>query len=473
MRCVRSRVSEVVREFNHVDLGDERRENRLRGVVTRLAKKPDVSFPRAMKTEADLEGFYRFLSNEAVTCEALLRPHVEATVDRASDYSELLAVHDSSQFKYATERKGLGRLQRSGHGFIGHVSLAVTADEMHSVLGVVALETWTRQGETPTALRKQGKISYEESREMPNEQDVWLRNTDAAEAAVGDHTSLIHVMDSEADDYDLMADLVARRQRWILRLAYDRNLCDQPSDGPGKAKGFMAAREVVCTREVHISAHRRPPAGGDRRSRQRDAREATLAISAAPLVFRRPSNSKHSVAQLAVNVVAVRETAPPPDGEPIEWLLVTTEPIENEAQILKIVDCYRGRWVIEEFFKALKTGCGIEKRQLESLETIKKALALFMPIAWSLLQLRTVARRDHAAPATLVMTPTELKVLGRATKVRFSPSSTVHDAMLAIARLGGHHRSNGEPGWQLLGRGYQDLLMLVAGYRLATPRSDR
>lgn len=39
--------------------------------------------------------------------------------------------------------------------------------------------------------------------------------------------------------------------------------------------------------------------------------------------------------------------------------------------------------------------------------------------------------------------------------------------LLAVARLGGHLRSNGDPGWLVLGRGYQDLLMMTAGYRLA------
>ncbi|MBN2405161.1 MAG: hypothetical protein JXE06_06225 [Coriobacteriia bacterium] len=39
--------------------------------------------------------------------------------------------------------------------------------------------------------------------------------------------------------------------------------------------------------------------------------------------------------------------------------------------------------------------------------------------------------------------------------------------MPAVAALGGHLRSNGEPEWLVLERGLQDLLMLVAGYQLA------
>ena len=79
----------------------------------------------------------------------------------------------------------------------------------------------------------------------------------------------------------------------------------------------------------------------------------------------------------------------------MEWQLVTSEPIGTQEQVLRVVDWYRGRWLIEEFFKALKTGCAYEKRQLESFATLQIALALLAPVAWQLLLLRQLAR---AAP---------------------------------------------------------------------------
>lgn len=94
------------------------------------------------------------------------------------------------------------------------------------------------------------------------------------------------------------------------------------------------------------------------------------------------------------------------------------------------------------------------------------ALGLFVPIAWSLLHLRTLTRTHKNAPAQTVVTEPQLAVLRSASPKPLPPHPTARDVMLAIARLGGHHATNGEPGWQLLGRGYQDLLMMVAGYRL-------
>jgi hypothetical protein len=50
--------------------------------------------------------------------------------------------------------------------------------------------------------------------------------------------------------------------------------------------------------------------------------------------------------------------------------------------------------------------------------------------------------------------------------------ATARDAMLAVAALGGHLKSNGDPGWLVLGRGLNDLLALGWRAREAA-RSDR
>ncbi len=463
----------VAREFVGAELGDARLGRRLTAIVQRLEAAPDVPFPRAMATGADLEGYYRFLGNKVVTPRALLKPHIDATVGRLAEFVEALAVHDTSECRFAGSREDLGRLTRSGHGFLVHFTLAVTLDARRDPLGTLALETWTRNEPTPTALRKQRKLTQSAAMSLPNEQDRWWRGIEAAEAAVaGRRTSLIHVMDSEADDYDLMSKLVEARRRWVIRLCHDRSL--SMAGQPAKTKELVAQREVLCKRTVHLSRRERQPGGTQRkRAALREQRLATLAISAAPVTFQRSRNCRDGAETLPVNIVSVREIDPPTDQEAVEWLLITTEPIENEEDVLKVVDCYRGRWRIEEFFKALKTGCAFEKRQLESLHTLLNALALFVPIAWNLLRLRTAARSEESVPASLILDPEQIVVLRKASEVPLPASPTARDAMLAIARLGGHLRSNGDPGWVVLGRGYQDLLMMVAGYRLAIRRCDR
>lgn len=176
---------------------------------------------------------------------------------------------------------------------------------------------------------------------------------------------------------------------------------------------------------------------------------------------------------LPVNVIYVNEIAPPKNAEPVEWILLTTEPISTKKAILRIVDIYRSRWLIEEYFKALKTGCDFQKRQLESCSTLLVALGIFAPIAWGLLRLRALSRTAPNALATRALTPTQLEVLRRHPKSKMPATARVRDALLAVARLGGHLRSNGDPGWIVLGSGYQQLLVLEVGFRMGKETCDQ
>jgi hypothetical protein len=179
-------------------------------------------------------------------------------------------------------------------------------------------------------------------------------------------------------------------------------------------------------------------------------------------------------AELTLNVVRVWETSPTPGEPAVSWILYTTESIETAEQLLAIVDYYRSRWVIEEFFKALKTGCSIEKRQLESYHALSLALAVFLPIAWRLLLARSISRKIPNAPATTVASKVQLQLLRHKLELSALPK-TAEAATLAIAKLGGHLKRNGPPGWLTLGRGLEALLLMEAGWRAAmeAQRSDQ
>jgi len=164
-------------------------------------------------------------------------------------------------------------------------------------------------------------------------------------------------------------------------------------------------------------------------------------------------------------VVYASETNPPAGEPPIEWRLLTTEPIDSTDQVLRIVEWYRTRWLIEEFFKCLKTGCAYEKRQLESLNTLLVALALLAPIVWQLLLMRHLAREVPNTKATVALTARQIAILRTALDgQQLDARPSIRDALLAAARLGGHLRQNGEPGWIVLTRGMQKLLCMEAGW---------
>ena len=172
-------------------------------------------------------------------------------------------------------------------------------------------------------------------------------------------------------------------------------------------------------------------------------------------------------------MIRVWEIDPPEGQEPIEWKLVTTEAVSNREQILKVVDSYRARWRIEEYFRALKTGCKYETRQLESFDTLQKALAILIPVAWRILLLRHLGRMEPNATAEIFFNKTQLKVLRFMYHKELPAQLTIEQAMLALASTAGHHKSNGDPGCQILWRGYTELLKFEKVWQKASKTCDR
>jgi Transposase DNA-binding/Transposase DDE domain len=451
-------------EILSADFGDDRLTRRLGLLVDSLAGAPEMSFPEAGGgDDSVLEGTYRFLNNPRVTPERILAPHYVATRVRAEAVKTVLVPHDTTEFSFGNVPRGdLGRVGRgNSYGFCGHFALVVEPGSRQP-LGTIALQTYARPRRTGPYRRKKADDPTLETRR-------WSAGVELAEKRLAG-VRAIHVMDREADNFAFLAEMKERGRCFVVRMKYDRVL-----DKSGEARTVRAKIEdapVRAQREVALSRRRRQDLPAYReRYPPREGRPATLEFSARELTLPRPTTSRHSPhEELTLNLVHVREVEAPQGLEPIDWLLWTTQPIETAEQILAIVDAYRGRWVIEEYFKALKTGCAFEKRQLESSKALLNALAMLTPIAWRLLRLRNLGRHHPDASATQALTPVQIKCL-RAAYIHFYrrklPSLlSVREAMLAVGKLGGHLARNGDPGWIVLGRGYDKLLTIELGHSL-------
>jgi transposase-like protein len=115
-------VPDVGAEFGRVRLGDPRLGQRVQRMAAALARRPGASLPEAMGSTAAREGAYRFLSNPRVTLSRVLDSHVKATVERARQAGRVLVISDTTEFKFSTEREGLGVLSgKHREGFLGHL----------------------------------------------------------------------------------------------------------------------------------------------------------------------------------------------------------------------------------------------------------------------------------------------------------------------------------------------------------------
>lgn len=448
-------------EFEGAELGDRRLVGRLAMLASALSREPGASIARVSKSRAAREGAYRFLENSRVTMEELLRPHQEATAERCRRERVVYVVSDTTEVVLAGEKRGkqLGRIQGRQRGFLAHVALAVSTSGNRPPLGVLGLETIVRAEK-----RKGHRNARQKDQTDDRESARWGAMVDRTEKLL-DGAAAIHVMDREADMFELLSQLNRDSRRFVIRAARDRVISE------GKLFESVAQATTVMEREVHLSARLRAQRTAKGRGHPaRHKRGARLGIAAKRVTLCRPKRCPKTLPEtLDVNIVHVLEPEPPEGAPPVQWVLVTTEPVETPEQIAAVVDAYRARWLIEEYFKAMKTGCAFESRQLRSMHTLENALGLLAPIAWRLLLLRTLEREAPTTPAVDVLDPLLLEALAaklkeiREPKV-LPPSPTVADAMKGIARLGGHHQSNGPPGWQLLWYGFQYLLSYADGF---------
>lgn len=474
-------------EFAAARFGDKRLNDRAALFLDSALLRPECSLPKMAGGSAGAEGLYRFIANDKVTVPKISSPHSEQTVHRAQAAGAVLILHDTSTFGYGkhTKRQGLGEIAGGGVGFLAHVSLGVCEASRHP-LGVLKHHAWARppapatneatdksspdicvQGVTPCKCGPNGKAKKpkkaQHNHNAANAKDCesmrWIEHAIETGKMLGT-VPHVHVADRESDDYKYLAELDNAGECFVTRASHNRAL----GDGV-KLYTAMDGMVVQLCREVYLS-RRAPAPGASQRAINppRDERMAKLQISAGTLeITRTPRAPRTSPKSVRLNYVQVTEIDVPAGLAPVIWRLVTNLPVSTPEEIARVVDIYRSRWVIEEFFKALKTGCSYNSHQIESFEGLSKLLALLLPLAWKLLEVRTVARTEPEAPATVVLTAQQVAFLRilhdkQHPKSRLAAKPTVKDAIYALARLGGHFKQNGDPGWQTIGAGLQRLL---------------
>lgn len=463
-----AKLSAIEREFEGARLGDERRQARLLKVASSVGRDPSASFPRAMGSDAELEAFYRFINNEHCSAEAIIEPHVEATLERSRAVGEVLVIHDSTYVELpGTPGRGdMGvTTTNNRRGFLAHVSLVAT--EAGSVpLGVAHVSTLTRTGTKWKARKNRAQVA---SGDKSRESTRWLRAMETIEDARDGHFEAIHVTDAEGDFFEFLSTMRSRGARFVIRAA-------QLNRGVSTGEECTSLRDVVdrlepqVFRNVELNArHFAPGSVGSNRRRKhppREARVARCAVAATTVRVERTRYTKGSGEPFDINVVRVWEPKAPGGQHPVEWVLFTTEPVSSKRQQLRVVDIYRKRWLIEEYFKALKSGCSLEKRQVDSYAAMRRVLSLLLPLAYRLLRLRSLHRFAPDENVTAVFDPTDLLLIGQAQPRPLPAPTTLEEAMALLAKMGGHITNNGPPGWMTLGAGFEKLLLLKLGFEM-------
>lgn len=459
MQASRTTASRFGEEhFGGARLGDVRRQRRLVAVANQMAKHPGGSLPDKVNSPANLKALYRLMDSDAVTHAEVLRPHVERTLDRMRAHEGVvLVIHDTTELDYSGRtslRDDLGQIGNGGgRGYKCHNSLAVTA-ESREVLGLTHQILFCRP-RVPKGEKKSARL-----RRATRESRLWKQGSEALPAAPPSRL-WVDVADRGADTTEFLDFEEAQGKNYLVRSQHNRWVL-QGHDGetePVKMHDGLRALPEAGRRTVDV-----PARGG------RAARTATVAVAWAPvrvLPPRQPRGQERGT-PLAVWVVRAWELDPPAHvAEPLEWILLTNVSVRTFADACRRLDWYARRWIIEEYHKAMKTGCGIERMEFTNQDRLQPAIALVSVLAILLLTLRDRSRRSdaHQRPARDFI-PTEYVTVLSAWRFQDPDRAlTVHAFYFALARLGGHQNRKHDhpPGWLVLWRGWTQLHAMVEG----------
>ena len=358
--------------------------------------------------------------------------------------------------------RGAGPLDGdSRRGALLHVLHGFTPDG--TPLGTVASQAWTREEGAHCAM-----LSRAERAKQPIEEKEsyrWVTTLRQAQQ-VGQAcptTQCLCVADSEADIYEVLMQGMAEAGNvdWIVRACQDRavrpeNPCETSAS---HLRDQALATPPLFTQDIHVRGRRAKTACETRGRRQpRASRETEVSVYATEVTLRGPYRPGGKLPDVTVNVVLVREEHPPENEVPVEWVLLTSLPIANVENVRRVIQCYTVRWMIEIYFRVLKSGCRVETRRLETLDRQLNCLAIFMIVAWRTLFVCRLGRSCSEMSCEVIFEPAEWRSTWKIVKKQDPPPEppTLGVMVKMVAQLGGYvYRAHSEPGPQTIWIGLQ------------------
>lgn len=454
----------VLEETRTVDLNDVRLNARFREVLAQLSQRPTASIPGACGGHAETTAAYRLFDNENATFERILEPHTEVTRQRIAAQATVLLVQDTTEIdvtRPTQQVKGAGPLDAGvRHGMLLHLLHAFTPEG--TPLGTLAGAPWAREKGVHSA-----QLSRAQRAAIPikdKESYRWLETFVKArdEAARCPGTRFISVCDSEADIYEVLSEAQAepRHIDWIVRGCQDRAL--QEESGNAAARHIyecVQGQPVLFSQTLNVRGRDSKVTCDTRGRRQaRLSRQACVEVRSARVPLRPPWRPDDDLPAIEVNVVLVREVNTPENDEPIEWLLLTSLHVDNAEQAREVIQYYCVRWMIEIFFRVLKSGCRIEERRFECLDRLQTCLAVYLIVAWRTLYVCRLGRACPDINCEAIFEPAEWKSVWKVVRHSDPPPKppTLGEMTSMVAELGGYiRRKNSPPGPQTIWIGLQ------------------
>jgi hypothetical protein len=474
----------AAQEFSEVALGDKRLDARLVKLCDSFSDSPESPINQACADWKETKAAYRFFQNESVDVASIMAAHRHKTAGRAGERDVILALQDTSYFIYTSHSgtEGLGEISMKkgknvpkiySHGLMMHACLAVTTEGLP--LGLLDQSIVARQLRPENQRRGVGGKRTQDVRPVEEKESYrWLEALAASTKAVA-KTQVVTVCDREADFYDFFRLSNQLGAPVLVRASQDRTVNRKSRYAE---KGVAKLWDHICQQpeagSYQIDIPRRQKT---KHCEARVARTATVAVKFGAFTMspsrNHPKHRDGNLPDVEMHAVLVRELCPPEGEEPIEWMLLTNQPVTSFEDACEKIRWYGFRWRIEMYFKVLKSGFRVEACRLATGERLTRYLAVMSIVAWRIFMITLMARTDPNTPCTKFLAQQEWRILFLINKSSNNPPTmppTIGEAVTWIAKLGGYldRKGDGPPGTMTLWRGWKRLADLTAGWNLAT-----
>ena len=331
-------------EFGGCQLGDRRRVERAVKYAQQVAAQPNGSTPEQTESWSDCKAAYRLFDCPEVTFERLAEPHWKRT--RASARGVVLLIDDTTETDYGrgSSVTGLGPTGNGGgYGYFLHSSLIVDS-ESERIIGLAGQEIFLQRP------RKKGENTRQRTQRPRPQSEVWGRVIDQV-GSPAEGVRYIHVCDRGADNLEVFCHLLQGGCGWVIRASHlTRRVRD--------VEGVSRSLNELCQRGTPLGQYQLSL----RETATHPARIATLEVRVSRAWFPRPQHATPWLKQtglgaIGMTILEVREVSAPAGVTPLRWVLCTDEQVATLADAQRVIHYYEQRWLIEEFHKALKTGC--------------------------------------------------------------------------------------------------------------------
>lgn len=448
-------------------LPDRRLDIRADKLARQLSQNPCSSVRKLSGTPAEHKANLRFLNNEKVEEEVLVK-ELSGRVGQIVTDRHVLVVTDTCEVNMSNHKgrlkpnSGLGRSDKSdtAHCFKIHPGMVMDSENLNP-LGFSWVKVFHRDEDMPD--RKKRK--YKQQAIEEKESFKWIEVAQKSKEVLAKAATVTIIEDREGDIYEQFALVPDEKTHLIIRSRTTRKLANGNS-----LYAEVEDTPVVGEYEIEVPTDKR---------KGQYKRKAIIELHFTTCEIKRPTNLRKKDYPTSINVTCIWAKEKGNVSNPISWRLLTTHAVENFEDALQIVFWYTVRWYIEQVFRILKKqGFGIEQSELASGWALRKLVVMQLSALLKILQMNIAySQPEGGQPIEEVFDHEQIEVLNKLNKKLQGNTLKLQNnndpkrtrwATWIVARLGGWkgYDSQGLPGVIVLKRGLERLEYIIEGIRL-------